>query len=151
MTCQLLYYHENVKNDILVLTVDDPNPDILREWKKLSEPLQIYIMSLFEAIDVCVGIFVEQDPEVTNANYAAMIDDKMIEVPVKHPTEVAKLVLNQEIEEPGYFRYGNIKNWKLHFVGDFPFASGSWVKARKAVNMDKSGLVQKKPTKVVKQ
>ena len=88
------YYHENVKNDILVPTVDPPNPDILREWKKLSEPLQIYIMSLFEAIDVCVGIFVHQDPEVANANYAAMIDDKMIEVPVKHPTEVAKLVLN---------------------------------------------------------
>ena len=25
-----LYYHKNVKNDILVLTVDPPNPDILR-------------------------------------------------------------------------------------------------------------------------
>ena len=89
-----LYYHENVKNDILVLTVDPPNPEILREWMKLSEPLQNYIMSLFEAIDVCVGIFIQQYPEVTIANYAAMIDDKMIEAPVKHPTEVAKLVLN---------------------------------------------------------
>ena len=45
-----LYYHENVKNDILVLTVDPPNPEILREWMKLSEPLHNYIMSLFEAI-----------------------------------------------------------------------------------------------------
>ena len=146
-----LYYHENVKNDILVLTVDPPNPDILRQWKKLSEPLQIYIMLLFEAIDVCVGIFVQQDPEVAYMNYAAMIDDKMIDVPVKHPTEVAKLVLNREIEEPGYFWYGNIKNWKLHFVGDSPFTSGSWVKAKKAVNAETSGSVQKKPTKVVKQ
>ena len=89
-----LYYHENVKNDILVLTVDPLNPEILREWMKLSEPLQNYIMLLFKAINVCVGIFVQQDPEVTYANYAAMIDDKIIEAPVKHPTEVAKLVLN---------------------------------------------------------
>ena len=54
-----------------------------------------------------------------------MIDDKIIEAPVKHPTEVAKLVLNREIEQPAYFRYGNIKNWKLHFPGDSIFASGS--------------------------
>ena len=54
-----LYYHENVKNDILVLTVDPPNPEILRQWMKLSETLQNYIMSLFEAIDVCVGIFIQ--------------------------------------------------------------------------------------------
>ena len=89
-----LYYHENVKNHILVLTVDLPYPDILRQWLKLSAPLQNYIMSLFEAIDVCVGIFIQQDPEVTCGNYAAMINKKMIQVPVKHPTEVAKLVLN---------------------------------------------------------
>ena len=93
-----LYYLENVKNDILVLTVDPLSPEILRECMKLSEPLQNYIMLLFEAINVCVGIFVQQDPEVAYANYAAMIDDKIIEAPVKHPTEVAKLVLNQEIE-----------------------------------------------------
>ena len=35
-----LYYHENVKNDILILTVDPLNSEILRQWMKLSEPLQ---------------------------------------------------------------------------------------------------------------
>ena len=52
---------------------------------KLSEPLQNYIISLFEAINVCVGIFVQQDPEVAYMNYAAMIADKIIAAPVKHP------------------------------------------------------------------
>ena len=51
-----LYYHENVKNDILVLTVDPPNPEIRRQWMKLSKELQNYITSLFEAINVGVGI-----------------------------------------------------------------------------------------------
>ena len=107
-------------------------------------------MLLLKAINVCVGIFVQQDTEVAYANYAAMIDDKIIESPVQHPTEVAKLVLNQEIEEPAYFWYGNIKNWKLHFPGDSIFLSGSWAKAKEAANTEKRELVQRKQIKVVK-
>ena len=80
-----------------------------------------------------------------------MIDDKIIEPSVKHPTEVVKLVLNREIEEPAYFWNGNIKNWKLHFPGDSMFASGLWAKTKKAANAEKSGLVQRKQIKVVKQ
>ena len=64
---------------------------------------------------------------------------------------MAKLVLNQEIEEPAYFWYGNIKNWKLHFPEDSIFASGSWAKAKEAANAEKRGLVQRKQIKVVKQ
>ena len=93
---------------------------------------------------MCVGIFIQQDPEVTYPSYAAMLDDKITEAPLKHPTEVAKLVLNQEIEEPGYFLYGDVKNWKLPFPGDSIFASGSWVKAKETANAEKSGLVQRK-------
>ena len=69
-----------------------------------------------------------------------MFDDKIIEAPVKHPTEVAKLV-------PAYFWYGNIKNWKLHFPGDSIFANGLWAKAKEAAN----AMVQRKQIKVVKQ
>ena len=36
-------------------------------------------------------------------------------------------------------------------AGDSKFASGSWAKAKQAANMERSGLVQKKPTKVVQQ
>ena len=137
-----LYYHEDVKNDILVLTVDPVNREILRQWLTLSEPLQNYIMSLFKAIDLCVGIFIQQDPEVAYVNYAAMIKEKMIQVSVKHPTEVAKLVLNQDMEEQKFFWYGNIKNWKSDVAEDSKIASSSWAKAKQAANAEKSGLVQ---------
>ena len=104
-------------------------------------------MLVFKAVNVCVGIFIQQDPEVTYTNYAVMIDDKIIEAPVKHPTEVAKLVLNQEIKEPSYFGYGNIKNWKLHFPGDSIFASGLWAKAKEAANAEKKWIGTKEMNK----
>ena len=65
-------------------------------------------MALFEAIDVFVGIFTLQDPECADQTYSDMTNRNILEVPVKHPTQVAQLMMNRDVES--YFRYGDIKH-----------------------------------------
>ena len=71
-------------------------------------------MALFEAIDVCVGIFTMQDPECAYQTYSDMLNRSIIEVPVKHPAQVAQLMMNRDVQS--YFRYGDIKHWKEYAI-----------------------------------
>ena len=109
---QALYYHEDLVDSILVLTVDLEIEVIWRKGNGLWEPLQNYVMALFEAIDVCVGIFTQQDPESAYQTYSDMLNRSIIEAPVKQRTKVTQLMMNRDVES--YFRYGDMKNWKQY-------------------------------------
>ena len=67
-------------------------------------------MALFEAIDVCVGILTLQDPECEYQTSSDMLNRSIRQVPVKHPTQVAQLMMNRDVQS--YLRYGDIKDCK---------------------------------------
>ena len=79
-------------------------------------------MALFEAINVCVGIFTLQDPECAYETYSDMLNRGIIEVPVKHLTKVAQVMMNRDVQS--YFKYGDIKHWK-----EFTIKEEKWSKA----------------------
>ena len=83
-------------------------------------------MALFKTIDVCVGIFTLQDPECAYQTYSDMLNRSIIEVPVKHPTQVTQLMMNRDVQS--YFRYGDIKHWKKYAIKEEK-RSKAWIQA----------------------
>ena len=56
---QALYNHEDLVDSFLILMMDPEIEVIRRKWNRLRGPLQSYVIAIFEAIDVCVGIFTQ--------------------------------------------------------------------------------------------
>ena len=119
-----LHHHNSFEEEFLLINIDDYTLDEKACWENLHPTLKRYMLAIFEAIDVVVGIFVMQNEEKAAEQYNLALETKKFCLPCKYMRESVPCRMNVNAAE---FIYSNVANWK---TSDNKSHSNAWVRAK---------------------
>ena len=104
-----LHNHKSFEEEFLLINIDDYTVDEKAFWKNLHPTLKSYMLAIFKAIDVVVGIFVMQNEEKAAEHYKLALETKKFCLPHRYTKESVPCRRNVNAAE---FIYSNVANWK---------------------------------------